>query len=288
MRPIITLEDGTQVFKTTGDVDGIEHGGGVLFREPRYREVYWTFWEERPPGQKNFEVFTAPIPSDVIDHFDPDIRELELVSGWRARDLRRMGRSKKPLERFEIVKAIKECNGASSVDPSKSPEIISPYEMRNRWGAVFDGVPMLEYDDFLVRESKRGDYECGCVDGTYLGRHETFKKSLCAIADHMHKNGMMESNVFLEHDFRVLELVQCEIEGFIGKVTPRRGKLPEAHWRNLMKKYVKSEVRKKGINKRLKSQKQVAKQRQRQATKNSQQRRIERARQFRRSVDENY
>jgi hypothetical protein len=292
MRPIITLEDGTEVLKTTGDMDALEHGGGVLFREPRYREVYWTFWSGRPMGQKNFEVFTAPVPEDVIEFFDPDLNELSFVSGYKVRDMRRMGRSKKPTERLGVVMAIQECSGSSFIDPSKTPEIISPYEMTNRWGSVFgvhpDGVPMIEYEDFLIRESKRGDYECGCVDGTYLGRFDTFKKALCAVADHMNQNGLLESNLFHEHEFGKLELISWDVQTFIGKSVRRRGKLSGASWRNLMKKYVKLEARKKGIQKRLRSQKQVAKVRQRQAARNTQQKRVERAREFRRTVDESY
>jgi hypothetical protein len=291
-RPIVRLDNGIEVLKTTGDVDAMTHGGGVLYREPRYRDVYWTFWGERTQGQKNFEVFTAPVPDDVIEYFDPDMRELSIVSGFEPKELRKMGRSKNPIERLEVVEAIRDCSGPSRVDPSHTPEEVSPFEMAERWGGVFDistdHIPMIEYEDYLVREAKNGMYECGCVDGAYLGRFEDFKYALCAVADHMKQRGSHEANLFHEHDFGKIELVSWEPETFIGKLPRRRGKLPEAAWRNLMKRYVRSESRKKGIDSRLKSQKQVTRQRKRRMSKHSQQARIERARALRKSSEEKY
>lgn len=105
-RPIITLEDGTEVLETTGDVDAFAHGGGVLFREPRRRDLFWTFWSERELGEKNFLVFTAPVPSNVIEFFEPDLSEVALVSGISIRDLRKLGRSKDPSERMQIMTAL--------------------------------------------------------------------------------------------------------------------------------------------------------------------------------------
>lgn len=281
-RPIFTLKNGIEVIGTTGDVDALAFGGGVVYREPRFHEVYWTFWPERPRGQKTFDVFTAPIPAEILEYFEPDVRELSMASGFGSTEIRKLSRSKDPLERLEIVKAIKDCNGASRVDPSHVPEEVTPFEMAERWGEVFhistDGIPMIEYGDYIVRETKMASYECGRMDGTYLGRFEEFKFALCAVADDMRKNGTDEANLFHEHEFGKLELVRWDPETFIGKLPRRRGKLPEAHWRNLAKRYIRSESRKKGIDSRLKSQKQVTRQRKRQMAKSSQQARIERAR----------
>jgi hypothetical protein len=291
-RPIIRLENGIEVLKTTGDVDALAYGGGVLYREPRFLDIYWTFWEGRERGQKNFDVFTAPIPEDVIEYFDPDLKELCMVSGFDLRELRKLGRSKDPIERLDIVMAIRDCGGPSRVDPKHVPDEVSPFEMAERWGEVFDvstnDIPMIEYEDYLVRETKNGRYECGCVDGTFLGRFDDFKYALCAVADHMRLRGSDDSNLFHEHDFGKIELVSWEPETFIGKLPRRRGKLPEAGWRNLVKRYVRAESRKKGIDNRLKSQKQVARQRKRRMTKQSQQARIERARDLRRSSEEKF
>jgi len=291
-RPIITLEDGTEVLETTGDVDAFAHGGGVLFREPRRRDLFWTFWDEREPGEKNFLIFTAPIPEDVIGFFEPDLNEVVMVTGINIRDLRKMGKSKDPSERLQIMVALRDCYGPSSIDPEGDPEMVSYHELAARWGDVFSrhpgDIPMVDYDDFIVRETKYNDYECGCVDGKYLGRYSEYRFALCAIADFMKENGISGSNVFHEHEFGKLELVAWEPDTFVGKLTKRRAKLPEARWRNLMLKYSTQEIERKGIERRTSSQKNSIKRRQRRASQLANKRKIERARDMRRSSEEIY
>ncbi len=291
-RPVITLSNGIEVIDTTGDTDALAFGGGVVYREPRFHDVYWTFWTARPRGQKNFEVFTAPIPAEILEYFEPDVRELSMASGFESSEIRKLSRSRNPLERLQIVMAIKECNGASRIDPAHTPEEVTPFEMAERWGEVFDistdGIPMIEYEDYLVRETGLGMYECGRIDGVYLGKFDKFKLALCAVADDMRKKEVDSVNLFHEHEFGKLELVKWDPDTFIGKLPRRRGKLPEAHWRNLVKRYIRSESRKKGIDSRLKSQKQVTQQRKRRMAKSSRQARIERARSIGKDPKENH
>lgn len=284
MRPVIRLENGIDVLKTTGDVDALEHGGGVLYRDPHDMEIYWTFWSSRELGQKSFDVFTALIPEDVISHFDPDIDELCMVSGLNILEIKKMSRSKNPFDRLEIVMHIKECSGASSVDLKRIPEEVPPFEMVNRWGEVFgldkDHVPIADYEDYLIRESEHGKYECGRFDGYFIGRFEDFKSALCAIADKMNLEGDFNPILFYEHDFGNLEIVSWEPETFIGKSPHRRGKLPEAPWRNLMKRYSRSLSRKKGIESSVKSSKSVIRSRKNRMAKKIQKERVARARRF--------
>ena len=233
-RPIITLEDGTEVLGTTGDVDAFEHGGGVLFRPPSSRDLFWSFWEPRPSGDKCYRVFTAPVPDDVLSHFAPDMSELSLVSGLDSRELKRMSRSHRPKDRLNVVMLIRECSGPSRVDPSHEPEVLSPWDLTDRWGPVFaqdtSEVPMVDYEDFIILETPHEDYECGRVDGRYLGRFATYKESLCSIADAMNQWGCPDSNVYHEHAKGKLELVLWDPETFEGKTSPRRRSLPESRW----------------------------------------------------------
>lgn len=288
-RPIITLEDGTEVLSTTGDVDAFEHGGGVMFRPPRCREFFWSFWSARTFGDKTYRVFTAPVPEDVLAHFEPDTAELALVSGMDKRELKRLGRSRRPDDRLQVVMLICECSGPSRVDPTHEPVVMSPWELAERWGAVFANesadVPMVDYEDFIVRETVHGDYECGRVDGTYLGRYETYRDSLCVVADAMHQLACTHSNVYHEHEKGKLELIVWEPETFTGKVKKRRAKLPESRWRSQMKRYVTNEIIRKGVNKKTES---VSRGRQRAATKIAQQKRIQRARDIRAEVESAY
>lgn len=283
--PIITLEDGTEVLSTTGDVDAFEHGGGVLFRDGESRDILWSFWEARARGERNYEVFTAPIPSDVLSHFRPDVSELAAVTGMDPRDIKRLSVSKSPSERHQIVMAICECNGPSSVDTRRDPEIVDKYTLATRWGKVFANevteVPMVELDDFIIRETAHNDYECGCVDGTYLGRHTEYKHALCAIADFMREKVLIESNVFHEYEAGQLELVVWDSETFVAKMPVRRGKLSGVRWRSAMKRYASTEIHRKGNDRKPKN---IAKERRKAAIRIVSKERVDRARELRRSA----
>lgn len=283
--PIITLGDGTEVLRTTGDVDALEHGGGVLFRPPDRRGFFWSFWEARELGQKNYHVFTAPVPDDVLEYFSPDVNEISKFADIDIRHVKRMGKSRDPRERLEIVIAIRDCCGSSRVDPSHEPEILTPFEMADRWGTVFGRnpkkTPILEYEDFIVRETSYHDYECGCLDGRYLGRHTSYKHALCAVADFMKNYGMENSNVFHEHEFMWLELVNWDPSTFVGKIPKRRGKIPETRWRAHVKRYVSSEIFRKGIDKQASKQIEIYKERKKAIAKLNQKKRIDHAREQR-------
>lgn len=292
MRPIITLEDGTRVLETTGDLDAFEHGGGVLFQEPKRRETYWQFWGPREPGEKNYEVFTAPVPSNVIEIFEPDIRELCKYSELEIQTVRRMSRSRDPKERLQVVVAMREVYGASSIDPNHEPEVITPWELAERWGSVFGKdlgeVPEIEYDDYIVRETKSGQWECGCVDGTYFGRFDRYKYCLCAIAEHMREIGTMRPNVMHEHERGKLELIVWDPSEFLNKKLPRRGTMPGPRWRAHVRMYANARDRAQGIAKRASRQKSIMKKRKRAKQRIRQNDLIERARAMRKNAEESY
>lgn len=293
MRPILTLEDGTRVLDTTGDLDAFEYGGGVLYQEPRRREAYWQFWGPRDPGEKNYFVFTAPVPPNVIEVFEPDIRELCKFSELEIQKVRRMSRSRDPKERLQVVSAMRDVYGPSSIDPNGSPEVITPWELAERWGNVFgkglEEIPEVEYDDYIIRETQHGTWECGCVDGTYFGRFEKYKHCLCRIAEHMHEIGTTKPNVMHEHAKGKLELVVWDPADFLGKTFPRRrGKMPGPRWRAHVRIYATANTRAEGIAKRNSKQKSIMKKRKLAKQKLMQRDNIERARAMRRRADKIY
>lgn len=292
MRPILTLEDGTRVLDTTGDLDAFEHGGGVLFQEPRRHETYWQFWNAREEGEKNYEVFTAPIPSNVIEVFEPDLLELCKYSELEMQTVRRMSRSKDPKERLQVVIALREVYGASAIDPHHEPEIITPWELAERWGNVFGKdlgeIPEVEYDDYLVRETASGHWECGCIDGAYFGRFEKYKHCLCAIAEHMRDIGTMHPNVMHEHARGKLELIVWDPQDFLNKKIPRRGVVPGPRWRAHVRMYANAQERADGIAKRLAREKSIMKKRKRAKQKLRQRDNLERAKALRRSLEESF
>ena len=223
-RPILTLEDGVEVLTTTGDVDAFMHGGGVLFREPRRREIFWTFWEPRKNGDKNFIVFTAPVPDNIIEYFKPDIHELMIISGLKKPDIIRLSRSKNPIERLDIVMLILDCNGPSRIDPNHEPKIVSFFELSKQWGILFgydhNSTTKIECDDFIIRE-RDSYYECGSVDGKYLGKYHSYKEALCAVASCMRLLGRERSNLF-KYLFLIIliEVIMAHVILIINRIEP--------------------------------------------------------------------
>jgi len=291
MKPIITLQDETEVLEMTGDVDAFEHGGGVLFREPIHKDCYWQFWRGRNDGEKNYVVFTAPIPSDVLEFFAADVKELAKYSDIQTQLLRRLSRSKDPKERLQVVMAMRDVHGPSAIDPNQEPEILSPWELAERWGEVFGvcrgEIPSVDFEDYIIREAKQGGYECGCVDETYFGRFRTYKHALCAIAEHMRKVDS-NANTLFEHAPGKLELVIWDHHEFLDKDHSPIAKRNKVRWRAFVRQFSDENMRARAIQKRSQKQKSVMKKRAREKQKLAQRDRIAKARAFRKSQEEIY
>jgi hypothetical protein len=161
-----------------------------------------------------------------------------------------------------------------------------------RWGAILgkelSEIPEVEFDDYIIRERAFKDWECGCIDGTYLGRYQKYKEALCAIAEHMRKIGNLKVNVMHEHAPGKLELIIWEPEEFLDKISLKKNNLISVKWRAHMKKYQNSNMKAAGIAKRMKKQKDIMKKRIRAKSKIMQNDMIERARAFRKAMEDIY
>ncbi len=294
MRPILTLSDGIEVLDTTGDLDAFEYGGGVIYRTLQ-RDIYWQFWEPRDSGAKNFFVFTAPVPEQVLKFYDfADVKILCTVGCMEGREIERISRSRDPKERASLVGIIKDAYGPSSVDPDETSEVLSPFDLAARWGDVYgkstEEIPQANLDDYIVREQKMGDgYECGRVDGRYIGKFKSYGLSLAAVAHEMSRTEGFTCNVFHEHEAGKLEMVEWDAQEYLQISLPTRKRVvATAFWKNSMKKYIDDDKIKARIRDRHKSQKGVMKARQRSQAKLNREKRIEQARNFRRSMEEIY
>jgi hypothetical protein len=214
------------------------YGGGVIYRDGR--DCAWQFWEARDPGQKNYQVHTVMIPVKILEHYDATIEEFCDVGDLSRQTARRLSRSSDPKERLQLVEILIDSRGISAIDAHDAGETLSPFALAARWGALFGhdaaATPKVDEDDYIVRQRPEG-YECGLVDGTYLGRHETYDDVLVAVARHRLKGGG-EGNLFHEHEPGELELVEwapSEYESSRPKTSRR--KVPTAFWRNAMKLY---------------------------------------------------
>lgn len=281
-KPIITLDDGTEVIDTTGDTDAFKYGGGVLYRDARRKNYYWQFWNARERGQKNYLVYMAPVPENVLEFFDPDFQELCEISELTRNEIKRMSRSKNVRERLRLIEEIREICGPSAVDPENGAEELTPWELSARWGVLFGSSPetisQIDFEDYIIRENANNEYECGCIDGTFLGRYEKYKHALCAIADRMHETGDLNVNVFHEHEIGQLELVHWDSASFVGKLASRRCKMSSTVWKVSIRHYTSAEIRRKGIARRRASEKGILKQREQAAKRNAGKQRAERFR----------
>ncbi len=237
MKPIFTLEDGTQVLETTGDADAIQYGGGVLYRSPG-DVVAWDFWEA---PEKNFLVYTADASGDVLGrHGGVDLQELVLCGAGEVtkKEILRLSKSEDPRERLQLLALIRGGFGASEIDP-EGPAEVTKFHLVTRWGFLFGmergEVHEVSEEDYMVREY--GDrWECGRIDGHCLGRYVRYEDALSAVADNMKKVDLF-TNLFHEHSPGKIEFVQWEPEDHIGGGTIVRGKIRTAQWKVAMRQY---------------------------------------------------
>ena len=282
-KPIFTFKDGLEVYATTGDIEAFLHGGGVVFRIPRRDKYFWQFWERRKLHQKNFEVYTAAITSNILESYAfADLEELSACSQVPPKKIVRRSTSSDPVHRAQLLGLIVDIYGASSVDPTRKPEIVTPWELKNRWGELFgcsaENVPQLDVEDYLIYPVADRFYCCGCMNGDFLGRYPSKRQCLCAISDHMHKIGDMDANTFFENNKDELELISFDPIKYKNKLPFKNKKLPKGQWNNYIAKFKSSKLKEKELKKDFELQSDILKQRSQHAQRNARYNRVANAR----------
>jgi hypothetical protein len=236
MKPIFTLEDGTEVLETTGDADAIRYGGGVLYRSPG-DAVVWDFWDA---PEKNFFVYKADASRHVLDHYEVDVEELVLCAAGEVteKEILKLSASADPRRRLQVLALIRSGCGASELDPD-GPVEMTKFDLVSRWGFLFgmekDEIEEISQEDYMIREYGQR-WECGRVDGLCLGRYTRYDDAIAAVANDMEKVGLI-TNLFHEHSPGEIELVQWIPEEHIGRGSVIRGKIPAAQWKLAMRRY---------------------------------------------------
>lgn len=293
MKAFVTLDDGTVVLETTGDVNALAHGGGVVYKVPPRGECFWQFWSAREGGQKNYDVYTAYVPDDVLGHYEPDFKELMEVTQESPRELRRLSSSKNAKDRAYLVSLIVGCVGPTTICKDNYEEL-SPFDMAGRWGCLFgepvNDVPMVDAEDYMIRERATGQWECGTIDGVYLGRHPNFETCLSHVAHHMQKIQNQDANVFLEHSLSQVERVSWSFTDYLGKMkVSHRKNHATGFWKNAVRPYM--EAAQKAARKSEKAASRndaILKDRKRFAQKQRQKGRLEKAREVREKIERMY
>lgn len=273
MKPIFTLEDGTQVLETTGDAEAFDYGGGVLYRAGK--SCYWDFWDT---PDKNYFVYRADASRHILDRYDVELDELHLASAGEIskKDLERLSSHANPRARLQILMLIKDSYGATTLD-EEGPIEMTKFELACKWGFLFgvekETIEEISKEDYLIREFS-SLWECGRVDGHFLGRFKKYEHALAAVAEDMKKVGLY-TNLFHEFSVGNIELVQWEPPSFVGRGCSVRGKMPTAQWKVAMRRYT--------TRKRIKKKKPrtITSIRRSEALRVSQKRRIEKARRIR-------
>jgi len=254
-----------------------------VYKIPRRDKYFWQFWYKRPLHQKNFEVWTAPVPKDLLDtHSFIKIEELAVCGQISKRDVVKQAASSDVRERAKLLGLIVDIYGAASVDPNRKSELLSPWELKNRWGELFGAsshdVPQIDVEDYLIRKIADQMYECGSMEGHYFGRFSTKKECVCAISDHMHKSGDISANTFVEYKNDQLEFILFDPTKYTKKLPFKNKKIPNGQWINYISKYKTSKLKDKELKKDFKSQADVLKQRKMYAQSNARYNRIQSAR----------
>jgi hypothetical protein len=274
MKPVFTLDDGTQVLETTGDSDALDYGGGVLYRAPG-NLVFWDFWDA---PEKNYFVYRADVSAGVLDRYEVDLQEICLASAGELteKDIVKLSEDEDPRARLQLVSLIRDAYGATHIDPS-GPMEATKFDIAEQWGFLFgvekDNVEEISPEDYIVKESDIR-WESGRVDGKFLGRYSRYEEAISAVADDMDKIGLF-TNLFHEHSPGKIELVQWDPSDYIGGAPVVRGKMPTVQWKIAMRKY------NSGPRRSSRRKKSISKIRRSESMKVAQRGRIERAKRIR-------
>lgn len=261
------------MYSTTGDLDAFEYGGGIFYSLDH--KFYWDFWPQRDPSEKNFTIYTTYIPNNVLNYYGKKlseelgiqserkmIEELSMIGDADKQLIRKLSRSKNPMDRLSLVMILRDTFGPSFV--ATENQYITPWELCAKWGALIgkteDDVPMLDYEDYIVRVARNGDYACGKTDGNLLGVWPKMADCLRAIKIDMERLGDMSANVFWENEPMDLELIDWDISDAEGQPPDIRAKISDVFWRRAMRVYD-NEIESKRKQKKkevIKTRKQIA------------------------------
>jgi len=118
---------------TIGDVDPVEYGGGVVFKNEYGPVVEYTHgldWDGADPNA--MEVYRVPVPADVFgDHSWANLKDLADFEGRTTKALRKLGKSRLVMGRVAALEAIASYYGWHELD--HYPLTLTADEINARW-----------------------------------------------------------------------------------------------------------------------------------------------------------
>lgn len=117
-----------KVIGGTGDVDPLEHGGGVVYKDDY--GLHWEWWDE--PEGDDYVVYRADVPDDVTAYFDwADWNKIGDYVDESAAELVREGKSSNVMHRVYVMRDLAAYWGAHELDGD--PLELTRSEMEHRW-----------------------------------------------------------------------------------------------------------------------------------------------------------
>ncbi len=144
---------------STGDVNALEYGGGILYFQPEYNEFLWVFWDgPDDDDEEELEAYTYRVymfryapeedlfssPHGGLDWAEKDLDSIASTVGMTGSELRQLGRAP-PLEKWNAAEVVKAHWGSENLD--HSPFEQSHAEMEKRYGDDLDKVARRSFDE---------------------------------------------------------------------------------------------------------------------------------------------
>ena len=125
-----------KLYGVIGDVNPIEHGGGVVFEEDYGPHlIYFQEWGD----EDTIAVFTVPIEDDLVSNTPWwDWQDVSRLVGMDPRVMRKLGASSDPMERAAVLEMVAGYYGWSSFD--NTPDVMQMAEAEARYGAMIDAA----------------------------------------------------------------------------------------------------------------------------------------------------
>jgi hypothetical protein len=123
---------GSRRIGTFGDVNPVDYGGGIIYRNEYGTRVEYTYGLDQSDSPDRMSVYSVFVPDDVFaDNSWVKVDQIAATIGADPAELLAAGRSKKLMDRVYALEAIASTWGWQSLDDD--PQIMTEKELRRRW-----------------------------------------------------------------------------------------------------------------------------------------------------------
>ncbi len=115
---------------TIGDINPIEYGGGIVYKE--YDSLCLEFTHGIEEDEKTATVYRIPIEEDIFDDLCwVDLEDVASCCGYEVEEIEAFGRDKDPVVRAQVLADIGGYYGFHELD--YYPLVLSVDDLETRW-----------------------------------------------------------------------------------------------------------------------------------------------------------